>query len=531
MHAAATQPAFLASLFDALPQSVTWSAPCFDATGKITDFVIRYANESGGIHIGITRAALIGLRIFSEIDLAEDLRERLWNQYMQVYCNGQRVEDTYFDPLRNKYLHVVRTRADEGILTLATDVTGQQQALQELRRQTQQLQCEQNAARLNSILNSVHTWMLVVTPVLETGGRVVDGIVRLANKAYTDFKNLPLEDITGRSARSLFPPQHHERIFLHYQQALQSGVPARFDLVCDDPGRIYWMDVVVTRLDEDLLVTITNFTKLRQLQLQLEQKVQELQRSNRNLEEFAYAASHDLKEPIRKVRFFIDRLRQHYGPEAGTVPERDFSRLDVATERMRDLVDDLLAYAQVSLRPHHLEPVPLGEVLRNVLVDLEVEIEQVQARISLSPLPVVSGNRRQLQQLFQNLLANALKYHRTGIRPDIRIEASEVWGYETSAFLGPEEAERRYYQVRVTDNGIGFEQSDAEKIFQVFQRLHGNSEFRGTGVGLSIARKVAENHQGFIYAEGRPGEGSTFCVGLPAGTNQDLASGVTPTKS
>jgi signal transduction histidine kinase len=158
----------------------------------------------------------------------------------------------------------------------------------------------------------------------------------------------------------------------------------------------------------------------------------------------------------------------------------------------------------------------LNVELQQIQEDLELEIELKGATIILEDLPVVRGHKRQLQQLFCNLITNALKYSRQGVTPQIRINAKTVKGHEASLHLKSDEGVKSYHLIEVKDNGIGFAQEDAERIFNVFTRLHGNNEYRGTGVGLSIARKVAQNHQGYIWAESTPGEGATFKVLLPA---------------
>ena len=158
----------------------------------------------------------------------------------------------------------------------------------------------------------------------------------------------------------------------------------------------------------------------------------------------------------------------------------------------------------------------MNRKLRMVMLDLEVLIEEKGADIQIGELPVIYGYKRQIQQLFQNLVGNALKYSKTGVQPQVLIRAKKVNGAEVPIQLPADKLEKMYHLIEVEDNGIGFEQQYAERIFGMFQRLHGRSEYAGTGVGLSIARKVAENHGGFIWAESTPGEGSTFKVLLPA---------------
>jgi light-regulated signal transduction histidine kinase (bacteriophytochrome) len=253
--------------------------------------------------------------------------------------------------------------------------------------------------------------------------------------------------------------------------------------------------------------------EVRQRTLELENKNRELLRSNENLEEFAHAASHDLKEPIRKIRFFTDRLKDQLTERITEEEKQTFRRIDNASERMGALIDDLLLYSHISQRPVEMEEVDLEQKLSKVLEDLELDIQEKNAIISIGALPKVKGYRRQLQQLFQNLVGNALKYSKPGVAPLITVHASIVPGDEPS--IGQNGSRTKYHLIEVTDNGIGFDPAESERIFQMFQRLHGNAEYRGTGVGLSIVKKVAENHNGKVEAEGRPGEGATFKVYLP----------------
>lgn len=249
--------------------------------------------------------------------------------------------------------------------------------------------------------------------------------------------------------------------------------------------------------------------------VELENLNRELQRSNKNLEEFAYAASHDMKEPIRKIRYFADRLGEGLHDKLDEQHLRLFSRMQLAADRMNTLIDDLLTYSHVSVGAEQPEPIDLNKKVQEVLHDLELEIEQKGARITVGVLPVIRGQRRQLQQLFQNLIGNALKYSKPGEAPEVEISSRVVVGNETGLSLTPEQEGRRYHLLAVKDNGIGFAGEDAERIFQVFTRLHGNAEYRGSGVGLAIVQRVVQNHQGFIWAESDLGKGATFKVLLP----------------
>jgi hypothetical protein len=249
--------------------------------------------------------------------------------------------------------------------------------------------------------------------------------------------------------------------------------------------------------------------------MELERKTMELERSNANLEEFAHAASHDLKEPIRKVQTFTSRLKETLADKMTATERGYFERMEVAAKRMGNLVDDLLEYSHVSQGSSDIQTIDLEACVQTVVEDLEVPIEEKGARITIGELPQVQGSKRQLQQLFQNLLSNALKYTRPNVIPQIDITATQVQGAATGLLLPAEEKEQWFHCIQVADNGIGFEQKDADRIFKMFQRLHGKAEYSGTGVGLSIVRKVVENLRGYIKAEGVPEQGATFSVYLP----------------
>ncbi|WP_165958157.1 PAS domain-containing protein [Segetibacter sp. 3557_3] len=241
----------------------------------------------------------------------------------------------------------------------------------------------------------------------------------------------------------------------------------------------------------------------------------ELERSNINLSEFAYAASHDLKEPIRKMQVFADRIKASLGDRLSANERHFFQRMEAAAERMASLIDSLLSFSEVSIQPKNHEDVDFNELIDVVLDDLQLQIENKKAIIEVDPLFSIKGHHRQLQQAFQNLLANALKYAKPGGVPHIKVSCNKVVGKETPLALPEREHERAFYCVTVKDNGIGFEQEHADRIFNVFTRLPVLPEYKGTGIGLSIVRKVIENHHGHIWAESRLNEGASFNVLLP----------------
>jgi hypothetical protein len=245
------------------------------------------------------------------------------------------------------------------------------------------------------------------------------------------------------------------------------------------------------------------------------ERTKALQRSNKELEDFAYAASHDLKEPIRKIHFFADRLKQRLAGKLEDEDRRYFERLEMSSRRMNSLIEDLLVYSHVSRGRSTDELVDLNQTLSFVLDDLELHMAEKDAQVDAEPLPTIRGHQRQLQQLYENLIGNGLKYSLPEVVPQITIR-TEVLGGSALAEKRPAlHGDKTYHLVQVSDNGIGFPQEDAERIFNVFTRLHGNAEYRGSGVGLSIAQKVVQNHGGAIWAESNEGNGATFKMVFP----------------
>jgi len=271
--------------------------------------------------------------------------------------------------------------------------------------------------------------------------------------------------------------------------------------------------------------TVQDVTSQRRLQLTLEQQVQQrteeltktnalLRRSNENLQTFAYVASHDLQEPLRKIQQFGDLLTIRYASRSAE--EQNYvARMQSAASRLSILIRDLLNFSRISARDDQHLPVSLNDIMTNVLKDLELVVAETEAVIQVDSLPTVTGNAAQLGQLFQNLLSNALKFRRPAIAPQIIVSAYPVAVSQLPASVRPARLTMNYYQIDVTDNGIGFDEKYLDRIFQVFQRLHSQQEYAGTGIGLAICEKVVINHGGALSATSQPGKGATFSVYLP----------------
>ena len=272
-------------------------------------------------------------------------------------------------------------------------------------------------------------------------------------------------------------------------------------------GRRLWAAVVISPIraaNGDLrgfAQIIRDKTALRDAEELLAARTAELERSNQELQAFASIASHDLQEPLRKIRVFADRVARRWGAALPTEGVATVAQIEAAASRMQRLIDSILEYASLSRMPRTFEPIDLGAVARQVQSDFAPRVEEVGGTIDVQTLPTIEAVPSQMHQLLQNLVGNALKFVRTGIPPHITI---------TSEPLGDR------WRLRVSDNGIGFAPHHGERIFGILQRLHPRHEYEGTGIGLAICRRIVEQHHGTITAQGRPGSGAVFTIDLPA---------------
>jgi light-regulated signal transduction histidine kinase (bacteriophytochrome) len=245
----------------------------------------------------------------------------------------------------------------------------------------------------------------------------------------------------------------------------------------------------------------------------LENKVKELDRSNKELEEFAYIASHDLQEPLRKITSFSERLKEKLPSNLEPDVQLYLNRMLAATDNMRTLIDNLLEFSRTSRSSEPFVKTDLNSIISEVTADLELKIEETTAKITSQQLPVIDAIPMQMRQLFTNLFTNAIKFRQTDTSPMIEITSSVLPDGEKE--INQLRPNLKFYKIVVRDYGIGFDQEFAMKIFQIFQRLHGKAEYPGSGIGLAICKKIAENHNGRIYAESEPGKGAKFIVILP----------------
>lgn len=276
----------------------------------------------------------------------------------------------------------------------------------------------------------------------------------------------------------------------------------------------FFADIHAQKLVEE---TLKNNVELKQAQKQLlnyqarlENNVNELNKSNHDLEQFAYIASHDLQEPLRKIRNYTELLEKNIQDREKT--NRFLEKIDSASARMSSLIKGVLDYSRLTKAKIAYEQVELQKVLYNVKMDVELVIEEKKAKLSSDKLPAIIGIPQQLHQLFYNIINNALKF--TESQPHIQVLCRELGHDEIKAFEGLHTSVK-YIELKFKDNGIGFDQKHAEQIFTIFQRLNPKEKFEGTGIGLALCKKIVDNHHGLISAESEPGKGTTFKVILP----------------
>ncbi|HYG16124.1 MAG TPA: response regulator [Bacteroidia bacterium] len=256
--------------------------------------------------------------------------------------------------------------------------------------------------------------------------------------------------------------------------------------------------------------------KVNALNHQLLQSIDRLEAANKDLDRFAFMASHDLQEPLRKIRMFSDLLYSKCEDMFGEEAKSFVTRIQNSAERMQTLIKDILMFSKISVEKNSFETTDLNNLMQEVLGEMEPLIKEKNAKIMVDHLPSLNVYPRLIRPLFQNLLGNAIKYSKQNVTPEIKVFSElnpgvKINGEETAPAAN-------YYRIFVQDNGIGFEQKFSEQIFEMFQRLHSSSEFEGTGIGLALCKKIVEEHGGFISAISKLGEGSTFIISLPVNT-------------
>jgi PAS domain S-box-containing protein len=501
------------TLADSIPQLAWMAEP---------DGSLFWYNQRWYDYTGTTFEQMRGWGWQSVHDPAE--LPRVVQKFREHIASGEPWEDTFplrrHDGERRWFLSRARPVRDESGHVVRwfgtnTDVTQQRQMQEDLR---------QSAERFRMLMEAMPKLVWTADPA---------GEVTYFNRRWVEYTGLTLEQGRGGGWRQVIHPDDVEGLAENWATAIRTGEPANYEYrirrhgdgeyrwhlayavpLRDADGRIVqWigaasdvdaqrrqaehLERLVRQRTAKLLQEIEERTRAEKL---VQEMMTELRRSNGELEQFAYVASHDLQEPLRKIQAFGGRLKAKFRPLLGEQGQDYIDRMQSSAARMQLLINDLLAFSRVSTRGQEFRDVDLKAVARDVISDLEARILQTGADVPVGELPTLRADPLQMRQLLQNLIGNALKFHREGVPPVVEVSAA---------------VEDGVCRLEVSDNGIGFEERYLDRIFQVFQRLHGRGVYEGTGVGLAICKKIAERHGGSITARSTPGQGSTFIVALP----------------
>jgi len=339
------------------------------------------------------------------------------------------------------------------------------------------------------------------------------GVLLCVNQAECEFLGFSAEEMVGRPIWDFMVDGDREKSKTDLLQKIadeRTLAPIEREYKRRD-GTSVIMEIHAKRIRDasgqtaGLRTFLLDITQRKRAEVALQEQADKLARSNTELEQFAYVASHDLQEPLRKIQAFGDRLKSKC--QAGLGPEGlDYLvRMQNAAARMQILIQDLLSLSRVTSNAKPFTAVDLGDVVQTVVSDLEMRIQDAGGRVEIGELPVIFGDRGQMAQLFQNLIGNGIKFRKPDEKPLVKIQSEP----HTLA------SDAAGWQITVEDNGIGFDEKYRDRIFQIFQRLHGRNEYEGTGIGLAICRKIVDRHAGNITASSSPGTGAQFVITLP----------------
>lgn len=356
---------------------------------------------------------------------------------------------------------------------------------------------------------------LIEANVLGVAYRTAAGEITEANDAFLEMVGYSREDLKASrvcwSDLVSLGASGQDSLSLDEARTLGACKPFETEYLRKDGEKVPVLVGValVTGEPEEFVTFSLNLKEQKQAEQEIRSYAQQLERSNRDLQDFAFIASHDLQEPLRKIQAFGDLLMQEIGAQENSQAEDFVNRMRDAAARMKRMIDDLLSYSRVSTRENPLELVDLSQLASEVLSDQEVRIAMSGGTVEVGELPSIEADPSQIRQVFQNLIGNSLKFHRPDVPPHVRVWAEQVPARDPDRYTAD-------VRIVVEDNGIGFDEQYLDRLFQPFQRLHGRSQYEGSGIGLAICRRIVERHGGIIEAHSAPGQGATFIMTLPA---------------
>ena len=380
----------------------------------------------------------------------------------------------------------------------------------EVLKQTKEL--KESKELLQTAFDTTLTGLAVCKAVRDEYNNIFDFEFQFLNKEAIRYYG---GDLTGKRYVELHPGIKQTAVFDYFVKTVEQNQPQDFEVHYQVEGYNDWFRIVTVKLDDGMLMSYENISQRKRAEEELRDSNMNLRYANENLQQFASIASHDLQEPLRKIKMFASVLNQRfatYVPEEG---KEVIKKIKVASDRMGQLIREVHHYSKIAYGIKDFIATDLDNILHNVLGDLDLLIQETHSVIRYQEkLPVIEAMPLQIHQLFYNLLTNAIKFRKESRRPEICISSKLIVGEEGKQY-SEAEMNRGHLEIVFSDNGIGFDQQFAEQIFQIFERLHSVEEFEGTGVGLALCKKIIENHNGQIHALSIEGEGATFHINLP----------------
>ncbi len=348
-----------------------------------------------------------------------------------------------------------------------------------------------------------------------------DGIVIYSNSRFASTLNVSLSKVLGTHFDTFIFPEDKEQFKALFQKGWKEDCKGEITLTGNDGLIPFQLSLTTLELDEgiSLSIILTDLTTHKNIQKQLKLSNQQLEEinhalevSNNDLQQFASVASHDLQEPLRKIGIYSDLLKRKHFTELTAGGREYLEKIITSSARMNTLITDILNYSKLSANKHQYEHTDLKLLVTELLDDFEIMIKEKNAVITIEYLPCIEANPGQMRQVFQNLISNALKFSKKEIFPAITINAKH---FVQSNTIAENQKEEEFCSVSVRDNGIGFDEKCTDNIFTLFKRLHNKDQYEGTGIGLSITKKIIEKHNGTVTVKSKEGEGSEFTIVLP----------------
>jgi signal transduction histidine kinase len=506
----------LRAIFDASLNSIIAMTALRDETDDIIDFSIDFANEAVRKSTFKTPDQIRGRQLLNVFPGNQE--NGFFDLYKRVVATGTPEQSTQF--YRDAFglegwfeVSAVRLGKQQVVVTY-NNVTG-------IKRQ--ELDLQRTNDHLVQINDSALAAIASYTAIREkqadgTPGRIIDFSFDSFSRTAEEITGLHATDVVGGRMLQMFPTVGTSGLFDKWVQLVETGEALRFTDHYDGEGIEFWFDTKAVKSGDGFIQSYIDISNSVRYQQGLERANAVLRQANDNLQQFAFVASHDLQEPLRKIVTMSDLVTEKYAPVLPPEASDLLLRMRRAAQRMTALIKDLLAYSRLATPDFDRQPIALNPLVDAILADLELMISNRNATIDVGTLPTIEADARQVYQLVQNLLTNALKYVPSGTTPRIRVSSQPHTRESLAGQLdtGTSLTAAAYHELTISDNGIGFRPEYRDRIFGTFQRLHPiNSPYEGTGIGLAIVKRVADNHEAIVVAESEEGQGATFRVFWP----------------